>query len=216
MSKSMTSSPISEILTDLAAGRLVLVFDDNPGRELEADLVGAASLITPEQIRFMAHFGGGIICVPLTGERLDALQIPNMVRNNHDPLGTAWTVSVDALGTGTGISAFDRTTTIHRLIDPQAVSTDFIQPGHVFPLRARAGGVLERPGHTESSVDLMRLAGLEPAAVICEIMLPTGYMAREPETLEFARAHNLKMCRISEIIAAVKNVPTVKTLVYSN
>ena len=201
----MNSPGIEQIIADLAAGRMVIIFDDNPGRELEADLVMGASLITPEAVRFMAHLGGGIICVAMIGEQLDLLEIPPMTTTPTDPLGTGWTLSVDAKGTGTGISAIDRATTIKKLISTNSRPADFVRPGHVFPLRARAGGVLERPGHTESSLELVKLAGLLPAAVICEIMLPDGRMARQADTVEFAREHNLKMCHISEIIKYLKN-----------
>lgn len=201
----MNSSSISQIITDLQTGKMIIIFDDNPGRELEADLVAAAELITPETIRFMAHLGGGIICMPMPAARLDELNIGPMTTEPTDPLGTGWAISVDAIGTGTGISAFDRTTTIKKLTNPNSQSQDFIRPGHIFPLRAKAGGVLERPGHTESSVELVKMAGLFPAAVICEIILPNGHMARHSDTIEFAREHNLNFCQISEIIEFVKN-----------
>lgn len=183
---------------------MIIIFDDNPGRELEADLVAAAPLVTPETIRFMAHLGGGIICVPMPTSRLDELNIEPMTTKPTDPLGTGWTISVDARGTSTGISAFDRAATIKKLVDPSSRPQDFIRPGHIFPLRAKPGGVLERPGHTESSVELVKAAGLFPAAVICEIMLPNGEMARYSDTMEFAREHNLNFCQISEIIEFVK------------
>lgn len=201
----MSHSPISQVIADLTHGKTVIIFDDNPGRELEADLVTAASLITPEAVRFMAHLGGGIICIAMPTAHLDALEIPPMTNTPTDPLGTGWALSVDAVGTGTGISAIDRATTIKKLADPDSKPEDFIRPGHIFPLRAKAGGVLERPGHTESSVELVQAAGLFPAAVICEIMLPNGRMAREKETLEFAHEHNLSTCTISEIIEFAKN-----------
>ena len=201
----MHSSSLPEITADLTAGKMVIIFDDNPGRELEADLVVNASLVTAETIQFMAHLGGGIICVAMSKARLNELEIPPMTDSPTDPLGTGWTLSVDGVGTGTGISAFDRVKTIRMLADPNSTALDFIRPGHVFPLCAKPGGVLERPGHTESSVELMKLANLPPAAVICEIMLPSGHMARETETIEFAHEHNLKFCLISEIITQVKN-----------
>lgn len=204
----MSSSPISQIISDLQAGKMVIIFDDNPGRELEADLVMAASLITPEAIRFMAHLGGGIICMAMPASRLDELNIPPMTDKPTDPLGTGWALSVDAIGTGTGISAFDRAATIKKLADSNSKPEDFIRPGHIFPLRAKAGGVLERPGHTESSVELVKQAGLFPAAVICEIMLPSGHMARYTDNIEFAREHNINFCQISEIIEFVKFVYT--------
>lgn len=202
----MPSSPISQIINDLQAGKMVIIFDDNPGRELEADLVMAASLVTPEAIRFMAHLGGGIICMAMPASRLDELNIPPMTDKPTDPLGTGWALSVDAIGTGTGISAFDRAMTIKKLADPNSKPEDFIRPGHIFPLRAKAGGVLERPGHTESSVEIVTLAGLFPAAVICEIMLPNGEMARHADTIEFAHEHGLNFCQISEIVEFVKFV----------
>lgn len=200
----MFSSPISQIINDLQTGKMVIIFDDNPGRELEADLIMAAPLITPEAIRFMAHLGGGIICCAMPTARLDELNIPPMTDKPTDPLGTGWALSVDAVGTGTGISAIDRAKTIKKLADPNSKPEDFIRPGHVFPLRAKAGGVLERPGHTESSVELVKAAGLFPAAVICEIMLPSGHMARHADTIEFVREHSINFCQISEIIEYIK------------
>ena len=192
--------PISDILSDLRAGRMVIVIDDE-GRENEGDLVLAAQFATPEAVNFMSSHGRGLICAPLESERLQLLDLTPMVVENQTPLGTAWTVSVDArTGVTTGISAHDRARTIQMLIDPATKASDLVRPGHVFPLRARHGGVLVRAGHTEAAVDMMRLAGLSPAGVICEIMAPDGTMARTPQLLEFAKEHKLKICTIADLI----------------
>ncbi|HEY8449592.1 MAG TPA: 3,4-dihydroxy-2-butanone-4-phosphate synthase, partial [Bacillota bacterium] len=179
---------------------MVIVVDDE-NRENEGDLVMAAEKATPEAVNFMAKYGRGLICVPLPGERLDALGIPPMVNRPQDSMQTDFTVSVDAReGTTTGISAYDRALTIRLLADPKATARDFVQPGHIFPLRAKEGGVLRRPGHTEAAVDLARLAGLEPAGVICEIMNEDGTMARLPERKAFARRHGLKLISIADLV----------------
>ena len=192
--------PIPDILEELKAGRMVVVVDDED-RENEGDLVLAAQFATPEAVNFMSAHGRGLICVPMEPERLQLLDLKPMVVESQAPLGTAWMVSVDsARGVTTGISAHDRATTIRKLIDPEAKSSDLVRPGHVFPLRARHGGVLVRAGHTEAAVDLTRLAGLYPAGVICEIMSPDGTMARVPRLLEFAREHRLKICGIADLI----------------
>ena len=191
---------IPEILEDLKQGRLVIVVDDED-RENEGDLVLAGQFATPEAINFMCQHGRGLICVPLEGERLELLELKPMVLESQSPFGTAWMVSVDAkTGITTGISAHDRATTIRKLIDLNAAASDFVRPGHVFPLRARHGGVLVRAGHTEAAVDLMRLAGLYPAGVICEILNPDGSMARVPELKGFSQVHGLKMCTIGDLI----------------
>jgi len=196
---------IPEILEDLKAGRMVIVVDDEE-RENEGDLVMAASFIKPEHINFMAKFGRGLVCVPMEEARLQELNLhpmtDSMVQSKgKDPFSTAWMVSTDAArGITTGISAFDRSRTIEVLIDPQSRPDDLVRPGHLFPLRARKGGVLVRAGHTEASVDLMKLASLYPAAVICEIMNDDGTMARLPELRAFAKKHNLKVCSIEELI----------------
>jgi 3,4-dihydroxy 2-butanone 4-phosphate synthase/GTP cyclohydrolase II len=192
-------------LEDLKNGRMVVVVDDQE-RENEGDLVIAASFARPQDINFMAKEGRGLVCVPLEAERLRQLGLEPMLAdqgksNQKDPYSTAWMISVDAArGITTGISAFDRSRTIELLIDPQASAQDLIRPGHVFPLKAVKGGVLVRAGHTEAGIDLMKLSGLYPAAVICEIMDEDGSMARLPQLLQFCRRHNLKICSIAELI----------------
>ena len=191
---------IPEVVEDLKAGRLVIVVDDED-RENEGDLVLAAQFATPEAINFMCSHGRGLICVPMESERLELLELKPMVLESQSPFGTAWMVSVDAKqGITTGISAHDRARTIRTLIDPDAKPQDLVRPGHIFPLRARNGGVLVRAGHTEATIDLMRLCALYPAGVICEIMNPDGSMARVPELIEFSKAHHLKICSIADLI----------------
>lgn len=194
---------VEDAIDDVRQGRLVIVADDED-RENEGDLVGAAALATPEMVNFMAVHARGLICVPLTQERADALGLPPMTEQNQDYMGTAFTVSVDAhprFGVTTGISAHDRAATIRLLIDPATRSSDLRRPGHIFPLRAVPGGVLRRVGQTEASVDLARLAGLPPAGVICEILNPDGTMARRPQLEEFAREHGLKFITVAQIVA---------------
>ncbi|MBI4433034.1 MAG: bifunctional 3,4-dihydroxy-2-butanone-4-phosphate synthase/GTP cyclohydrolase II [Candidatus Omnitrophica bacterium] len=197
----MRFSPISEILSDLKKGRLIIVVDD-ADRENEGDLVVAAEHATPANINFMAKHGRGIICVPMESRRLAELGIDPMVTDqNTDAFKTAWAVSIDAKrGITTGISAYDRARTIKVLLDPKAAKEDLVRPGHLFPLRARDGGVLVRAGHTEACVDLTRLAGLYPAGAICEIMNDDGSMARTPDLACFARKHKLKICTIRDLI----------------
>lgn len=191
---------IEEGLAEIRAGRLLIVVDDED-RENEGDLVMAAELVTPEAVNFMARFGRGLICLPIVGERLDALAIPAMVAQGGDHMGTAFTVSIDAKHrTTTGISAHERAQTIRSVLEPRATAEDFVRPGHIFPLRAKPGGVLRRPGHTEAAVDLARLAGLYPAGVICEIMNDDGTMARVPQLREFAKQHGLQMITIADLI----------------
>jgi 3,4-dihydroxy 2-butanone 4-phosphate synthase / GTP cyclohydrolase II len=191
---------IDEAIEDLRQGRMIVVVDDED-RENEGDLVMAADKITPEAVNFMATHGRGLICVPMTGERLDELQIPMMVTDNTAPMGTAFTVTVDARrGVTTGTSAYDRAVTIKTLVDPATRPDDLLRPGHVNPLRAKPGGVLRRAGHTEAAVDLARLAGCYPAGVICEILDPEGGMARVPQLTEIARRHGLKMTTIKALI----------------
>ena len=191
---------IEEAIADIAAGRMLIVVDDE-GRENEGDFVLAAAKATPEAINFMATHGRGLICMPLAGERLDELQIPPMTDRNTSEQGTAFHVSIGAKGRiTTGISAADRAATIQAAIDPETRPEDISRPGHVFPLRARPGGVLERAGHTEAAVDLARLAGLYPGGVICEIMNPDGTMARRPQLEEVAREHGLKMVTVEDLI----------------
>ncbi len=196
---------IPEILEDLKKGRMVIVVDDEE-RENEGDLIMAASFGKAEDINFMAKYGRGLICVPMEEERLKALALQPMLEdkspsNRKDPFSTAWMISVDAAsGITTGISAYDRAHTIEVLINPKAQPEDLIRPGHIFPLKALNGGVLVRAGHTEATIDLMRLAGLYPAGVICEIMDDSGTMARLPQLLGFAKQHNLKICSIASLI----------------
>ncbi|WP_287127651.1 bifunctional 3,4-dihydroxy-2-butanone-4-phosphate synthase/GTP cyclohydrolase II [Candidatus Cyanaurora vandensis] len=195
--------PIPAVLDELRAGRLVVVVDDE-NRENEGDLVGAAQFATPEMINFMALYARGLICLAMTPERLDQLKLPLMVTENTDKNQTAFTVSIDAapeLGTTTGISASDRSRTVLAAINPYIRPEELRRPGHIFPLRAREGGVLMRAGHTEAAVDMARLSGLYPAGVICEIQNPDGSMARLPELLVFARQHNLKIISIADLIS---------------
>ncbi|UMZ75321.1 bifunctional 3,4-dihydroxy-2-butanone-4-phosphate synthase/GTP cyclohydrolase II [Natranaerofaba carboxydovora] len=191
---------ISEALEDIKRGKMVIVVDDED-RENEGDLLMAAEKVTPQDINFMAKYGRGLVCMPLEGERLKELEIPLMVRENTDDKETAFTVSVDARECDTGISAYERALTIKKIMDPETKPEDLIRPGHIFPLEARSGGVLKRAGHTEAAVDLARLAGLEPAGVICEIMSDDGTMARLPELVEFGKEHNLKIITIADLIA---------------
>ena len=190
---------IEEAIKDIREGKMVILVDDED-RENEGDLIVAAEKATPEVINFMASYAKGLICVPMTGERLDELEIQPMVLENTDNHETAFTVSVDYKTTSTGISAHERAATIAGLISPEAQPSDFRKPGHIFPLRYKEGGVLRRTGHTEGSIDLARLAGLYPAAVICEIMSSDGTMARVPELLEFAREHQIKIVTIADLI----------------
>jgi 3,4-dihydroxy 2-butanone 4-phosphate synthase/GTP cyclohydrolase II len=180
-------------------GEMLIVVDD-ANRENEGDLIQAAEYATAESINFMARFACGLICVAMTGERLDQLQIPPMVQNNQTPHRTAFTVSVEAAhGVTTGISAADRARTIQVLADPRSTAVDLVQPGHIFPLRAQPGGVLTRPGHTEAGVDLAKLAGLQPAATVCEIMNEDGNMARLPDLLCFAADHQIPLISVVQI-----------------
>lgn len=198
-----TFDTIDAALAELKAGHLVVVVDDE-NRENEGDLICAAQFATPDLINFMAVQARGLICLALTGDRLDQLGLPLMVTNNTDKNQTAFTVSVDAsphLGVTTGISAEDRARTIQVAINPATRPEDLRRPGHIFPLRAREGGVLKRAGHTEAAVDLARLAGLYPAGVICEIQNPDGSMARLPQLIEYARFHKLKLISIADLIS---------------
>ena len=205
--------PIERAIADIAAGRPVVVVDD-ADRENEGDLVVAAEKATPEIVAFMMNECRGLICVPMAGGDLDRLDLPQMVRDNTESMKTAFTVSVDASaehGVSTGISAADRAATIRLLSEPSATAGDFVRPGHVFPLRARPGGVLVRPGHTEAGVDLARLAGLRPAAAIVEIALEDGTMARLPDLVPFARKHGLTVISIADLIAYRRDtVPAVR------
>jgi 3,4-dihydroxy 2-butanone 4-phosphate synthase/GTP cyclohydrolase II len=205
--------PVERAITDIAAGRPVVVVDDED-RENEGDLIVAAEKITPETVAFMMTECRGLICVPMEGPVLDRLDLPQMVGTNTESMRTAFTVSVDASaahGVTTGISAADRAATIRLLADPASRSADFVRPGHVFPLRARSGGVLVRNGHTEAGVDLARLAGLRPAAAIVEIAREDGTMARLPELIPFARKHGLAIISIADLIAYRRSAePTVR------
>ena len=191
---------IEEAIAEIRAGRMLLVVDDED-RENEGDLVMAAETVTPEHVNFMAKYGRGLICMPMTRERLEELSISMMVSDNTAPLGTAFTVTVDARrGVTTGTSAYDRAVTIRTLVDPRSRPEDLSFPGHIFPLRAMSGGVLRRAGHTEAAVDLARLAGFAPAGVICEVMDEDGQMARLPELLALASTHRLKVITIKALI----------------
>ena len=192
---------IDEVLADIAAGKIVIVTDD-ADRENEGDLVLAAEKATPETINFMAMHGRGLICVPVSNERAEQLGLQRMVAQNREMYRTDFTVSVDAArGVTTGISAHDRAYTIKTIANPASLPEDLVQPGHIFPLRAKAGGVLRRAGHTEAAVDLARMAGLQAAGVLCEILHDDGTMARLPELMEFRKKHGLRICTIQSLIA---------------
>ena len=196
----MSLSPTTEIIDELRAGRMVVLVDEED-RENEGDLVMAAEFATPEAINFMAKHGRGLICLTLTDERCQQLGLKQMVADNQTPYSTAFTVSIEAAqGVTTGISAADRAVTIQAAVKRDAKASDIIQPGHIFPLRAQPGGVLVRAGHTEAGCDLAALAGLVPAAVICEILKDDGTMARLPDLVIFAQQHNLKIGAIADLI----------------
>ncbi|HEX8707955.1 MAG TPA: 3,4-dihydroxy-2-butanone-4-phosphate synthase [Pyrinomonadaceae bacterium] len=196
----MPFASIEDAAAEIRDGRMIIIVDDED-RENEGDLVCAAEKITPEIINFMATHARGLICMPLTEDRCDELHLTMQVADNTSFLGTAFTVSIEARkGVTTGISAADRATTILTAVDPKTRPQDLARPGHIFPLRARKGGVLVRPGQTEASVDMARIAGLYPAGVICEIMNPDGTMARLPELEQFARLHDLKMISVAELV----------------
>ena len=193
-------SPLEEVLEDLRMGKLILMTDD-PQRENEVDLVCAGQFATPQNINFIATHARGLICVPMAPERVDALGLPMQTQHNTEKLHTAFTVSVDAKeGITTGISAFERSITTMKLADPRCSLDDFVQPGHCFPLRAVEGGVIRRAGHTEGTVDILRIAGMEPVGVCCEIMKDDGTMARLGEMGEFQRKFGLKACSLAQII----------------
>jgi 3,4-dihydroxy 2-butanone 4-phosphate synthase/GTP cyclohydrolase II len=197
------AAPFTDVATaveEIRAGRMIVVVDDED-RENEGDLTLAAEKVTPEAINFMAKYGRGLVCLAMTEERLDHLRIGNMTAENTSQYGTAFCEAIDAReGVTTGISAFDRSHTINVAINPATRPSDLARPGHVFPLRARKGGVLVRAGQTEASVDLARLAGMIPAGIICEIMKDDGTMARVPDLIEFCRAHDMKMLTVAELI----------------
>ncbi|HLL98619.1 MAG TPA: bifunctional 3,4-dihydroxy-2-butanone-4-phosphate synthase/GTP cyclohydrolase II [Rubrobacteraceae bacterium] len=196
----MPFSPMEEVIEDIKAGKMVIVCDDED-RENEGDLTMAAELVRPEDINFMATHGRGLICLPMAEEMLDRLQVPQMITHNSSRMGTAFTVSIEAKdGISTGISAADRAHTCRVAVDGATDPEDLVMPGHVFPLRARPGGVLQRAGQTEAAVDLARLAGLKPAGIICEIMKEDGTMARVPDLENFSVEHGIKMVTVAQII----------------
>ncbi len=209
----MSVATIEEAIKDIRAGKMVILVDDED-RENEGDLTMAAEAATPEAVNFMAKYGRGLICLTLTSDKCDSLGLRPMVRDNTSPFETAFTVSIEAKhGVTTGISAADRAHTILTAVADNATSADLVSPGHVFPLRARNGGVLVRTGQTEGSVDLARLAGLKPAGVICEIMNEDGTMARMPELKKFAKHHGIRICTIADLVAyRLKNEILVRTV----
>lgn len=191
---------VEEVIEDIKAGKMVVVVDDED-RENEGDLIMAAEKVSPEAINFMATYARGLVCMPVIKERLEELKIPEMVNQNTDNHQTAFTVSVDCADAATGISAFERSDTIKKILDKDASEKDFKTPGHIFPLMARPGGTLARAGHTEAAVDLAILAGFYPAGVICEILNDDGTMARVPELMKYIKHHNLKIVTIADLIA---------------
>ncbi len=198
-------TPIDQILADLAQGKIIVVVDDED-RENEGDLMCLADAVTPAHIAFMAVYGRGLICLALDSAICDVLALAPMVAHNRSGTGTAFTVSIEAAsGITTGISAADRARTITAAIDPQSTVADIVSPGHVFPLRARAGGVLERPGHTEAAVDFAHLLNRRPAGVICEIMNDDGTMARRPQLEAFCRVHSLSMTSVAQLVEYRRN-----------
>ncbi len=227
----MSFNTIEEALEDIRQGKMVVVVDDED-RENEGDLVMAAEKVTPEAVNFMIRHARGLVCAPLTADRVNELNLPPMVTNNTDTHCTAFTVSVDSGSCSTGISAYERAKTIKALIDPATYPADLRRPGHVFPLEAKEGGVLRRAGHTEAAVDLAVISGLEPAGVICEIINEDGSMARLPQLIEFCREHKLKLVSIADLIhyrmkkekqvwrGAVASMPTIfgdfKLIAYEN
>lgn len=192
-------STVEEAIKDIREGKMIIVID-NPDRENEGDLLMAADKVSEEDINFMAKYARGLICMPISEEIADKLDFKPMVQNNTDNHGTAFTVSIDHKETTTGISAMERALTIQKVIDTTSIKEDFRRPGHIFPLIAKKGGVLSRAGHTESCVDLAKMAGLKPAGVICEIMNEDGTMARTPDLIEFSNKHNLKVITVESII----------------
>ena len=193
-------SPIADIIADIKAGRMAVLVDE-ADRENEGDLLIAAEFVTPAAVNFMARYGRGLICLTLTEAKCRQLNLPQMVANNRSPLGTSFTISIEAAeGVTTGISAADRARTVQVAIRPDAGPSDLVQPGHIFPLMAQEGGVLVRAGHTEAGCDLARLAGLAPAAVICEVLKDNGEMARLPDLIEFAALHKLRIGTIADLI----------------
>ena len=200
MTSNFQFAPIEEVIAAIARGEMIVMVDDED-RENEGDLIMAAQFATPENIAFIVRHSSGVVVAPLSGDRCDDLRLPLMVEHNTESHRTAFTISVDLIeGTTTGISAADRAATLRALADPEENFSSFARPGHIFPLRAREGGVLKRAGHTEAAVDLARMAGLEPAGIICEIINDDGSMSRLPELIEFSRKHNLLLSSIAELI----------------
>lgn len=193
---------IEDAIEDIRNGKVIIVVDDE-NRENEGDFIGAAEMVTPEMINFMARHGRGLICTPLTEKRCQELNLYPMASNNTDPMGTAFTVSIDYKGDGvtSGISVIDRAKTVRRLVHPEAIAHDFLRPGHIFPLTAKEGGVLRRTGHTEAAIDFARLAGFQPAGVIVEIMNEDGSMARLPQLRKVADAFQLKLVSIEDLVS---------------
>ena len=204
---SNTFNTIPEALSAIQNGKLIVVVDE-PDRENEGDLIMAAEKVTAETINFMAKYGRGLICLPTCSERLAELELYPMVASNTAQMQTAFTVTIDAKEVTTGISAQERAYTIRKFVDPNATTSDFVRPGHIFPLEAKPGGVLRRAGHTEATVDLARMAGLYPAGVLCEILNEDGTMARVPELMEFAAQHQLKIITVSDLIAYRRQTET--------
>lgn len=202
-----TFNTIPEALAAIQNGEMIIVVDE-PDRENEGDLIMAAEKVTPEQINFMAKYGRGLICLPTCSERLAELELYPMVTSNTAQMQTAFTVTIDAKEVTTGISAQERAYTIQKFVDADAVPSDFVRPGHIFPLEAKPGGVLRRAGHTEATVDLARMAGLYPAGVLCEILNEDGSMARVPELMKFAAQHQLKIITIADLIAYRRETET--------
>ena len=198
---------IPEALSAIQNGEIIIVVDE-PDRENEGDLIMAAEKVTAETINFMARYGRGLICLPTSSERLTELELDPMVASNTAQMQTAFTVTIDAKEVTTGISAQERAYTIQKFVDPEAIPSDFVRPGHIFPLEAKPGGVLRRAGHTEATVDLARMAGLYPAGVLCEILNEDGSMARVPELLKFAAQHQLKIITIADLIAYRRETET--------
>ena len=207
----MALNSIEEIIDDIRQGKMVILMDDED-RENEGDLIMAASMVRPEDINFMARYGRGLICLTLTRERCQQLNLPLMVSDTNDKHGTNFTVSIEAAeGVTTGISAYDRAMTVRAAVAPNATPRDIVQPGHIFPLMAQAGGVLTRAGHTEAGCDLARLAGFEPSSVIVEILNEDGTMARRPDLEKFAAEHGVKIGTVADLINyRLKNEPTVE------
>jgi 3,4-dihydroxy 2-butanone 4-phosphate synthase/GTP cyclohydrolase II len=198
--KQVEMSPIEDVVAAIARGEMIVMVDDED-RENEGDLIMAAQFATPEKIAFIVRHTSGVVVAPLSGERCDDLRLPLMVDNNTESHRTAFTISVDLLeGTTTGISAADRAATLRGLADPNVSHSAFARPGHIFPLRAREGGVLKRAGHTEAAVDLARLAGLQPAGIICEIQNDDGTMSRLPDLRKFCAEHNLLLSSIADLV----------------